>query len=105
MPIYEYVCQKCFYVTEVLQRMGEGPEGITCKKCGATEIKRCPSIFAYRDGGHDWYHEEYLEIKADDKKQIDKEQTVVKSKTKERERVKKEKKRAAEVKRTYSIKD
>lgn len=105
MPIYEYICQKCFYVTEVLQRMGEGPEGVKCKRCGATEVKRRPSIFACHDGNKDWYHQEYVEIKADDQKQIDKEQAVVKSKTKQRERDKKEKKRAEEIKRTYSIKE
>lgn len=85
--------------------MGEGPEGVKCKRCGATEVKRRPSIFAHRDGGRDWYHEEYVEIKADDQKQIDKEQAVTKSKTKQWERGKKEKKRAEETKRTYSIKE
>ena len=105
MPIYEYICQKCFYVTEVLQRMGEGPEGVECKRCGATEVKRRPSIFAHRDGGRDWYHEEYLEIRADDQKQIDKEQVVTKAGTKQWEKDKKERKRAEQIKRTYSIKE
>jgi putative FmdB family regulatory protein len=105
MPIYEYICQKCFYVTEVLQRMGEGPEGVSCKRCGSTDLKRRPSIFACHDGNKDWYHEEYVELKAEDQQQIDKEKVETRLKHKEWERNKKEKKRAAETKRTYSIKE
>ena len=105
MPIYEYICQKCLYVTEVLQGMGEGPEGVSCGRCGASEVKKRPSLFACHDGNKDWYHEEYVEIKADDQKQIDKEKVVTRFEHKEWERGKKEKKRAEQIKRTYSIKE
>jgi len=85
--------------------MGEGPEGVRCGRCGSTDLKRLPSTFACHDGNKDWYHEEYLEIKADDQKQIDKEKAETRLKHKEWERNRKEKKRAEETKRTYSIKE
>lgn len=47
MPIYEYVCRICGAKTEAFQRMDAGPEGLICKACGATELKKvlsAPSI-------------------------------------------------------------
>jgi putative FmdB family regulatory protein len=35
MPIYEYCCQKCGHCFEVLQKMGEGGDFLTCPQCGA----------------------------------------------------------------------
>ncbi len=35
MPIYEYRCQKCGHCFEVLQKMGEGGDFLTCPQCGA----------------------------------------------------------------------
>ena len=63
---------------------------VRCKKCGATDLKRLPSIFACHDGNKDWYHEEYVELKADDQKQIDKEKAETRLKHKGWERDKKE---------------
>ncbi|MEA2108345.1 MAG: zinc ribbon domain-containing protein [Pseudomonadota bacterium] len=35
MPIYEYCCQKCGHCFEVLQKMGEVGDSLTCPQCGA----------------------------------------------------------------------
>ncbi len=37
MPIYEYCCQKCGHCFEVLQKVGEGGESLTCPRCGAAK--------------------------------------------------------------------
>lgn len=46
MPLYEYRCRDCNHRFEVLQRMGDGPEGLLCPKCGAQEPSRQFSTFA-----------------------------------------------------------
>lgn len=85
--------------------MGEGPEGVRCKRCGASEVRKIPSGFSVHDGNKDWYHEEYLEIRGEEQKQIDKEQAEIKAGTKQWERDRKEKKRAEQVKRVYTARE
>jgi len=34
MPIYEYQCKKCGKEFEVIQKMNEGGEALTCPSCG-----------------------------------------------------------------------
>lgn len=46
MPLYEYTCRRCNEPFEVLQRMGEGSEGLTCPACGAPDPERRLSTFA-----------------------------------------------------------
>ena len=46
MPLYEYRCLNCDERFEVLQRMGEGSEGISCPSCRAPSIERQLSTFA-----------------------------------------------------------
>lgn len=46
MPIYEYSCKKCGKNFEVLQRMGEGAEGLSCPSCGESELSKKFSTFA-----------------------------------------------------------
>lgn len=46
MPIYEYVCDDCQRRFEILQRMGEGPEGLACPRCGGTKLGKVFSTFA-----------------------------------------------------------
>ena len=44
MPIFEYECEQCGHVTEVLERPGaKGPH--TCEKCGAQEMTKLFSSF------------------------------------------------------------
>ncbi|MEW6685937.1 MAG: zinc ribbon domain-containing protein [Candidatus Edwardsbacteria bacterium] len=40
MPIYEYQCQNCRKVVEVLQKGFTQNEPLVCPDCGSTEMKR-----------------------------------------------------------------
>lgn len=46
MPLYEYRCQHCRRVFEVLQRMGQSGSGLSCPACGSPAIERALSTFA-----------------------------------------------------------
>lgn len=51
MPIYEYRCRGCGKTFEILQRMGEGSEGLTCPDCGEPRPDKQFSTFASASGG------------------------------------------------------
>ncbi|MCL6591773.1 MAG: zinc ribbon domain-containing protein [Firmicutes bacterium] len=38
MPLYEYVCQKCGHVLEVLQKTGQDQAGQDCPVCHGQEL-------------------------------------------------------------------
>lgn len=57
MPIYEYECQKCGEVTEVMQRITDDPL-TTCETCGG-EIKRLISNTSFVLKGTGWYATDY----------------------------------------------
>lgn len=46
VPIYEYTCEKCGHVFEVMQRMGADGSGLTCPVCAAAHPVKKFSIFA-----------------------------------------------------------
>jgi len=46
MPMYEYRCPHCETRFEVLQRMGQGAEGVRCPECGQVKVERLLSTFA-----------------------------------------------------------
>ena len=46
MPLYEYRCAACEHRFEVLQRVGQGSEGLECPGCGETEVEKEYSTFA-----------------------------------------------------------
>jgi putative FmdB family regulatory protein len=46
VPLYEYHCESCGNRFEVLQRVGQGPEGLECPDCGRTEIEKEYSTFS-----------------------------------------------------------
>lgn len=50
MPLYEYRCRECGNRFEVLQRLGQGAEGLTCPKCGAQQLEKQYSTFASAGG-------------------------------------------------------
>ena len=50
MPIYEYRCRGCGHQFEILQRLGQGPEGLACPKCGADQLQKQYSTFASNTG-------------------------------------------------------
>lgn len=48
MPLYEYRCEACGHRFEVLQRVGDDAEGITCPRCAESRVARQLSTFAAR---------------------------------------------------------
>ncbi len=46
MPLYEYRCEDCGRRFEILQRMGEGAEGLACPHCGSGRVAKQFSTFA-----------------------------------------------------------
>jgi putative FmdB family regulatory protein len=50
MPIYEYRCRECENRFEILQRLGQGAEGLECPRCGAQHLEKQFSTFASAAG-------------------------------------------------------
>jgi putative FmdB family regulatory protein len=46
VPLYEYRCATCGSRFEVLRRVGQGSEGVSCPECGRTEVEKQHSTFA-----------------------------------------------------------
>ncbi len=46
MPIYEYQCENCGYVFEMLRRMQDADDGLKCPKCESLNVERQLSTFA-----------------------------------------------------------
>jgi putative FmdB family regulatory protein len=51
MPLYEYQCRDCGHRFEVLQRMGEGSERVSCPECGQSQVDKQFSTFASASSG------------------------------------------------------
>jgi len=51
MPIYEYTCTACPHRFEILQRLGETGDGLTCPQCGHAHVSKQFSTFAGVAGG------------------------------------------------------
>jgi putative FmdB family regulatory protein len=46
VPLYEYRCSNCGSRFEVLRRMGQGKEGLSCPQCGREDVEKQFSTFA-----------------------------------------------------------
>lgn len=46
MPVYEYRCQKCGSVFELLRRMQDADLDLICPDCRSVEVKRLLSTFS-----------------------------------------------------------
>jgi putative FmdB family regulatory protein len=46
MPVYEFKCEKCGDVFEVMGSFAEREKEHTCPKCGSTEVKQAISLFS-----------------------------------------------------------
>ena len=57
MPIYEYRCEACGEVTEVIQRFGDAPL-VLCPRCGGA-LKKMVSAPAFQFKGTGWYVTDY----------------------------------------------
>jgi putative FmdB family regulatory protein len=48
MPIYEYKCQECRNIFEVLTTSTENIGKVECSKCGSSKVKKTISASSYR---------------------------------------------------------
>jgi putative FmdB family regulatory protein len=51
MPLYEYRCRECGERFEILQRLGDDGEKLSCPRCGEARPERVLSTFASTTGG------------------------------------------------------
>lgn len=69
MPIYEYVCQQCGKLTDVLQKVND-PAPAKCEGCGAEgALNRVVSRTSFVLKGGGWYSDLYGTPKKDSKKE------------------------------------
>jgi putative FmdB family regulatory protein len=62
VPIYEYVCEACGKLTEVMQRMSDPPPA-ACGECGAPKLARLVSRTSFQLRGGGWYSDLYSSTK------------------------------------------
>lgn len=65
MPIYEYLCESCGKITEVVQKVDDRPPR-TCSECGARKLARLVSRSAFQLKGGGWYSDLYSTPKKKD---------------------------------------
>ncbi len=62
MPIYEYECEKCGAVVEMMHGMSEKPATTKCAKCKG-KLQRLISASAFHLKGGGWYKDLYSSSK------------------------------------------
>lgn len=58
MPIYEYACNACGHVFDVLQKM-DAPLLVDCPECGKPELRKLLSAPNFRLKGGGWYETDF----------------------------------------------
>ncbi len=58
MPIYEYLCESCGRVTEVMQKVSDRPPR-SCPECGGRRLAKLVSRSAFQLKGGGWYADLY----------------------------------------------
>ncbi|MFW2404013.1 MAG: FmdB family zinc ribbon protein [Gammaproteobacteria bacterium] len=58
MPIYEYQCQACEHIFDVLQKMSDDPLTY-CPECGEQKLKKLLSAPNFRLKGGGWYETDF----------------------------------------------
>ena len=58
MPIYEYQCNACGHVCDVLQKISDEPLTY-CPECGAQELRKLLSAPNFRLKGGGWYETDF----------------------------------------------
>ena len=58
MPIYEYACESCGHVFDVLQKMAAAPLQ-DCPECGKPKLKKLLSAPNFRLKGSGWYETDF----------------------------------------------
>jgi len=67
VPIYEYVCEACGTLTELMQKVGEPPPK-RCPDCGSRKIARLVSRTSFQLRGGGWSADLYSSPQKDAKK-------------------------------------
>lgn len=62
MPIYEYVCERCGRLAEVMQKVSD-PAPATCPECGQGPMARLVSRTSFQLKGGGWYADLYASKK------------------------------------------
>lgn len=62
MPIYEYVCEACGRLTEVMQKVTDPPPP-ACPECGAKKLAKLVSRTTFQLKGGGWYSDLYSSAK------------------------------------------
>ncbi len=58
MPIYEYQCQACGSVHDILQKVSD-PVLKKCPECGQSKLKKLVSAPSFRLSGTGWYETDF----------------------------------------------
>jgi putative FmdB family regulatory protein len=58
VPIYEYLCESCGKLTEVMQKVGDRPPA-RCGECGGKKLAKLVSHAAFQLKGGGWYADLY----------------------------------------------
>ncbi|HET9555091.1 MAG TPA: zinc ribbon domain-containing protein [Anaeromyxobacteraceae bacterium] len=62
MPIYEFVCEDCGRLTEVMQKLTDPPPA-ACPECGGSRMARTVSRTSFQLKGGGWYSDLYASPK------------------------------------------
>lgn len=88
MPIYEYKCQKCGNLLEIIQKFNDKPL-TKCGKCGG-ELKKMISNTSFVLKGTGWYKTDYASKPKKDKHRLEKSETKKENKKESKPETKKE---------------
>ncbi len=58
MPIYEFQCENCDYVLEIIQKVSDPPPS-DCPACNSPKLKKKVSAVAFRLAGGGWYETDF----------------------------------------------
>jgi putative FmdB family regulatory protein len=64
VPIYEYLCEGCGRISEVMQKISD-PAPRICPECGSRKIAKLVSRTAFQLKGGGWYSDLYASAKKD----------------------------------------
>lgn len=79
MPIYEYECESCGHLFDVLQKVSD-PLLQKCPSCGQSSLKKLVSAASFRLSGSGWYETDF---KSDNKRNLATNESQKKSESKE----------------------
>jgi putative FmdB family regulatory protein len=69
VPVYEYLCESCGKIHEVMQKMKEPPPS-KCGECGSRKLAKLVSHSAFQLKGGGWYSDLYASPKKKEAKEV-----------------------------------